>query len=153
MQGWLFEYLHRNDYENLVLCQDRAVGLRAIIAIHDTTLGPATGGTRMWTYPGEREALEDALRLARGMTYKYAAAGVNLAGVAGDSMIAHYLLEPGARAHGRLRVLPGPGAGGEPPLAAGNLLPCVNRALPAPEALLMASRLSTGQRLASAPAA
>lgn len=76
----LFAYLERYDYENLVLCQDRAVGLRAVIAIHDTTLGPATGGTRMWTYPSEMDAIEDALRLARGMTYKYAAAGVNLGG-------------------------------------------------------------------------
>ena len=76
----LFAYMERYDYENLVLCQDNAVGLRAVIAIHDTTLGPATGGTRMWTYPSEMEAIEDALRLARGMTYKYAAAGVNLGG-------------------------------------------------------------------------
>lgn len=76
----LFGYLERYDYENLVLCQDRSVGLKAIIALHDTTLGPATGGTRMWAYPSEMDAIEDALRLARGMTYKYAAAGVNLGG-------------------------------------------------------------------------
>ena len=73
-------YMERYDYENLFICQDRSVGLRAVIAIHDTTLGPATGGTRMWTYPSETDAIEDALRLARGMTYKYAAAGVNLGG-------------------------------------------------------------------------
>ncbi|HTD48720.1 MAG TPA: Glu/Leu/Phe/Val dehydrogenase dimerization domain-containing protein, partial [bacterium] len=73
-------YMERYDYENLFICQDRSVGLRAVIAIHDTTLGPATGGTRMWTYPSEMDAIEDALRLARGMTYKYAAAGVNLGG-------------------------------------------------------------------------
>jgi leucine dehydrogenase len=73
-------YMERYDYENLWICQDRTVGLRAVIAIHDTTLGPATGGTRMWTYPSEMDAIEDALRLARGMTYKYAAAGVNLGG-------------------------------------------------------------------------
>ncbi|HEX4835282.1 MAG TPA: Glu/Leu/Phe/Val dehydrogenase dimerization domain-containing protein [bacterium] len=76
----ILEYMERYDYENLFICQDRSVGLRAIIAIHDTTLGPATGGTRMWTYPSELDAIEDALRLARGMTYKYAAAGVNLGG-------------------------------------------------------------------------
>jgi leucine dehydrogenase len=76
----IFGYMHRYDYENVFICQDRAVGLRAVIAIHDTTLGPATGGTRMWTYPSEMDAIEDALRLARGMTYKYAAAGVNLGG-------------------------------------------------------------------------
>ena len=76
----ILEYMERYDYENLFICQDRSVGLRAVIAIHDTTLGPATGGTRMWTYPSEIDAIEDALRLARGMTYKYAAAGVNLGG-------------------------------------------------------------------------
>jgi leucine dehydrogenase len=72
--------MERYDHENLFICQDRTVGLRAVIAIHDTTLGPATGGTRMWTYPSDMDAIEDALRLARGMTYKYAAAGVNLGG-------------------------------------------------------------------------
>jgi len=75
-----FEYMERYDYENLVLCQDRSAGLKAVIAIHDTTLGPATGGCRMWPYESEEAAIEDALRLARGMTYKYAAAGVNLGG-------------------------------------------------------------------------
>ncbi len=75
-----FDYMERYDYENLLLCQDRSVGLKAVIAIHDTTLGPATGGCRMWTYAHEDGAIEDALRLARGMTYKYAAAGVNLGG-------------------------------------------------------------------------
>src|SRR5581483_8579175 len=79
-RGSIFEYLERYDYANLVLCQDRSGGLKAMIALHDTTLGPATGGTRMWTYAAELDAIEDALRLARGMTYKYAAAGVNLGG-------------------------------------------------------------------------
>lgn len=68
------------DYEQLVFCQDKNSGLKAIIAIHDTTLGPALGGTRMWTYESEEEAIEDALRLAKGMTYKNAAAGLNLGG-------------------------------------------------------------------------
>lgn len=68
------------DFEQVVLCQDKNSGLKAIIAIHDTTLGPALGGTRMWTYGSEEEAIEDALRLARGMTYKNAAAGLNLGG-------------------------------------------------------------------------
>jgi len=76
----IFGYMEKYDYENLFLCQDKAIGLKAIIAIHDTTLGPATGGCRMWPYASEMEAIEDALRLARGMTYKYAAAGVNLGG-------------------------------------------------------------------------
>ncbi|HZS88576.1 MAG TPA: Glu/Leu/Phe/Val dehydrogenase dimerization domain-containing protein [Chloroflexota bacterium] len=76
----ILSYMAEYDYENLVFCQDTGVGLRAIIAIHDTTLGPAAGGCRMWTYATEMDAIEDALRLARGMTYKYAAAGVNLGG-------------------------------------------------------------------------
>jgi len=76
----IFGYMERYDYENILLCQDKALDLKAIIAIHDTTLGPATGGCRMWRYDSEMEAIEDALRLARGMTYKYAAAGVNLGG-------------------------------------------------------------------------
>ena len=72
--------MEKYDYEQLIICQDQASGLKAIIAIHDTTLGPALGGCRMWTYATEAEAIEDALRLARGMTYKNAAAGLNLGG-------------------------------------------------------------------------
>lgn len=66
----IFEYLEKYDYEQVVFCQDKESGLKAIIAIHDTTLGPALGGTRMWTYDSEEAAIEDALRLAKGMTYK-----------------------------------------------------------------------------------
>ncbi|MFC7783407.1 branched-chain amino acid dehydrogenase [Rossellomorea sp. GCM10028870] len=76
----IFSYMEQYDYEQLVFCQDESSGLKAIIAIHDTTLGPALGGTRMWTYESEEAAIEDALRLARGMTYKNAAAGLNLGG-------------------------------------------------------------------------
>ena len=76
----IFKYMEKYDYEQLVFCQDEASGLKAIIAIHDTTLGPALGGARMWTYASEENAIEDALRLARGMTYKNAAAGLNLGG-------------------------------------------------------------------------
>jgi glutamate dehydrogenase/leucine dehydrogenase len=65
----IFSYMEKYDYENLFLCQDKALAFKAIIAIHDTTLGPATGGCRMWEYDGEMEAIEDALRLARGMVY------------------------------------------------------------------------------------
>ncbi len=72
--------MEQYDYEQLVFCQDKQSGLKAIIAIHDTTLGPALGGTRMWTYESEEAAIEDALRLAKGMTYKNAAAGLNLGG-------------------------------------------------------------------------
>lgn len=85
----IFEYLQKYDYEQLVICQDQTSGLKAIICIHDTTLGPALGGTRMWNYDCEEDAILDALRLARGMTYKNAAAGLNLGGgktvIIGDS--------------------------------------------------------------------
>lgn len=76
----IFSYLGKYDYEQVIFCHDAAAGLRAVIAIHDTTLGPALGGCRMWTYASEEEAVLDALRLARGMTYKAAAAGLNLGG-------------------------------------------------------------------------
>nr|WP_295972347.1 branched-chain amino acid dehydrogenase [uncultured Bacillus sp.] len=76
----LFPYLETYEYEQLLFCHDSTSGLKAIIAVHDTTLGPALGGTRMWTYESEEAAIEDALRLARGMTYKNAAAGLNLGG-------------------------------------------------------------------------
>ncbi|WP_443939704.1 Glu/Leu/Phe/Val family dehydrogenase [Pedobacter sp. MW01-1-1] len=76
-------------HKKLVFCNDADTGLKAIIAIHDTTLGPALGGTRMWSYATESEALEDALRLSRGMTYKSAITGLNLGGgkgvIIGDS--------------------------------------------------------------------
>jgi len=67
-------------HEQIVHCQNPETGLRAIIAIHDTTLGPALGGLRMWPYADEAEALTDALRLSRGMTYKNALAGLNHGG-------------------------------------------------------------------------
>ncbi|CEP66182.1 Glutamate/phenylalanine/leucine/valine dehydrogenase, bacterial/archaeal [Moorella glycerini] len=75
-----FKYMEKYGYEQLVMCHDRTSGLKAIICIHDTTLGPALGGLRMWPYASEEEAVLDALRLARGMTYKNAAAGLNLGG-------------------------------------------------------------------------
>lgn len=76
----LFDRLGVYDHEQLILCSNRQAGLKAVIAIHDTTLGPALGGCRMWTYESDEEAIEDALRLARGMTYKAAAAGLNFGG-------------------------------------------------------------------------
>lgn len=76
----IFTDMEDHDFEQVVFCQDKNSGLKAIIAIHDTTLGPALGGTRMWQYKNEEEALNDAMRLARGMTYKNAAAGLNLGG-------------------------------------------------------------------------
>ncbi len=72
--------MSKYDYEQLVMCHDEESGLKAIICIHDTTIGPALGGCRMWTYETEEDAILDALRLARGMTYKNAAAGLNLGG-------------------------------------------------------------------------
>lgn len=76
----VFERMRLDDYEQVLFCQDRQSGLKAIIAIHDTTLGPALGGTRMWNYASEDEALEDVLRLAKGMTYKHAVSGLDLGG-------------------------------------------------------------------------
>lgn len=67
-------------HEQVVYCYDGSVGLKAIIAIHDTSLGPALGGARRWAYRDEAEALQDVLRLSRGMTYKNALAGINFGG-------------------------------------------------------------------------
>ncbi|BAJ29946.1 putative valine dehydrogenase [Kitasatospora setae KM-6054] len=67
-------------HEQVVLCHDRSSGLKAIIAIHSTALGPALGGTRFFPYPTEEEALQDALNLSRGMSYKNALAGLDLGG-------------------------------------------------------------------------
>ena len=78
-----------NNHEQVVFCNDNDTGLKAIIAIHNTILGPSLGGTRMWAYNNEMEALTDVLRLSRGMTYKSAVAGLNLGGgkavIIGDS--------------------------------------------------------------------
>jgi leucine dehydrogenase len=76
-------------HEQILFCNDHATGLKAIIAVHNTVLGPALGGTRMWMYNNEMEALNDVLRLSRGMTYKNAISGLNLGGgkavIIGDS--------------------------------------------------------------------
>ena len=76
----VFEQLAGDGYEQVVYCTDDHSGLKAIIAIHSTALGPALGGTRFYPYGSEDEALVDVLRLARGMTYKAAAAGLDLGG-------------------------------------------------------------------------
>ncbi|CAG5080799.1 Glu/Leu/Phe/Val dehydrogenase dimerization domain-containing protein [Parvicella tangerina] len=77
------------EHEQVLFCQDKEVGLKAIIAVHNTVCGPALGGTRMWNYNNEFEALKDVLRLSRGMTYKNAISGLNLGGgkavIIGDS--------------------------------------------------------------------
>lgn len=81
----LFETLHTSEHEQVMFCHNKEAGLKAIIAIHNTVLGPALGGLRMWPYKTEQEALDDVLRLSRGMTYKAAVAGLNLGG--GKSVI------------------------------------------------------------------
>lgn len=76
----LFEIIDQTGHEQVVFCHNKDAGLQAIIAIHNTTLGPALGGLRMWPYATEQEALDDVLRLSRGMTYKAAVSGLNLGG-------------------------------------------------------------------------
>ena len=81
----IFRTMKDLDHEQLVFCHEPSIGYRGLIAIHNTTLGPALGGTRFWQYKTEEEAVIDALRLARGMTYKAAVAGLGLGG--GKSVI------------------------------------------------------------------
>jgi leucine dehydrogenase len=76
----LFAGLESTNHEQIVFCQDHATGLKAIIAIHNTVLGPGLGGTRFWHYTHEKDAIRDAMRLSRGMTYKASVAGLNLGG-------------------------------------------------------------------------
>jgi leucine dehydrogenase len=76
----IFSTLTQLGHEQVVYCHDNATGLKAIIAIHSTVLGPALGGTRMWNYATEQQALTDVLRLSRGMTFKAAISGLNLGG-------------------------------------------------------------------------
>src|SRR3546814_11670765 len=76
----IFEHLDTFGHEQVVFCHNKDAGLKAIIAIHNTVLGPALGGTRMWPYKSEAEALNDVLRLSRGMTYKNAVAGLDIGG-------------------------------------------------------------------------
>ncbi|MBC7929635.1 MAG: Glu/Leu/Phe/Val dehydrogenase [Rubrivivax sp.] len=91
------------EHELLLTCADEETGYRGVIAIHNTALGPAVGGTRFWNYASEAEAITDALRLARGMTYKNALAGLPLGGgksvIIGDNRTLER--EPIFRAHGR----------------------------------------------------
>lgn len=76
----VFDHVEFDNHEEVVFCFDEATGLKAIIAVHDTTMGPSLGGTRMWNYANTAEALTDVLRLSRGMTYKSALAGLPLGG-------------------------------------------------------------------------
>jgi len=99
----LFDTMATMGHEQVVVCSDPSSGYRGIIAIHNTTLGPALGGTRFWSYATDEEALTDALRLSRGMTYKNAVAGLNLGGgksvIIGDNRATRR--EMIFRAHGR----------------------------------------------------
>src|ERR1051325_962752 len=99
----IFEAISQTGHEQIVFWNDRESGYRGIIAIHSTALGPAVGGTRFWHYEREEEALIDALRLSRGMTYKSALAGLSFGGgkavIIGDSKKLDR--EKIFRAHGR----------------------------------------------------
>src|SRR5687767_1424166 len=102
-QSDVFSQMRSMGHEQVLLSHDPSCGYLGIIAIHDTTLGPALGGTRFWQYASTDEAITDALRLARGMTYKSAVAGINLGG--GKSVIIGENRRPDRealfRAHGR----------------------------------------------------
>lgn len=76
----VFGQLSFNDHEQIVFCNDKDTGLKAIIGIHNSVMGPALGGTRMFNYANEWDALNDVLRLSRGMTYKAAITGLNIGG-------------------------------------------------------------------------
>src|SRR5690554_7500986 len=76
----VFGQMSFDNHEQIVFCNDKDTGLKAIIGIHNTVLGPSLGGTRMWKYNSEWEALNDVLRLSRGMTFKSAVAGLDLGG-------------------------------------------------------------------------
>src|SRR5213593_1364613 len=99
----LFSLLAEHDHEQVSVYHEPSCGYRGIIAIHSTVLGPALGGTRFWSYRTDEEALVDCLRLARGMTYKAAVAGLNLGGgksvILGDNRTTRR--EALFRAHGR----------------------------------------------------
>lgn len=76
----LFDTIQEMEHEQVMFCYDPPTGLKAIIAVHNTILGPSLGGTRIWSYASDNEAITDALRLSRGMTYKAAISGLNLGG-------------------------------------------------------------------------
>jgi len=99
----IFERMGKHEHEQLVLWSEPEFGYRGIIAIHDTTLGPALGGTRFMNYDTDEAAIVDALRLSRGMSYKASLAGLNLGGgksvIVGDNKTRNR--EMIFRAHGR----------------------------------------------------
>ena len=79
-EGLVMSEMSLMGHEQVIFCNDAETGLKAIIAIHDTTLGPALGGTRMWDYANEEDAIQDVLRLSRGMSFKAAISGLELGG-------------------------------------------------------------------------
>ncbi len=99
----IFDAMAKRGHEQLVFWSEPSIGYRGLIAIHDTTLGPALGGTRFWSYPSDEAAVIDVLRLSRGMTYKAAITGLNLGGgksvIMGDNRTVER--EMIFRAHGR----------------------------------------------------
>jgi len=99
----LFDTLAEMGHEEIVMCSDPSVGYKGILAVHSTKLGPALGGTRFWQYATDEDAITDALRLSRGMTYKNAVAGLHLGGgksiIIGDNKTRNR--EKIFRAHGR----------------------------------------------------
>ena len=76
----LSDKIFNQDHEQIVYCSDKDLGLKAIIGIHDTTLGPSIGGTRMWNYSTEEKGLKDVLRLSKAMSLKSSLAGLNAGG-------------------------------------------------------------------------
>jgi len=94
----VFDQMAEMGHEQVVFCRDDDVGLRAIIAVHDSTLGQALGGCRLYPYNSEEEAVRDVLRLSRGMTYKAAVAGLDLGG--GKSVI---IGDPGIKSEALFR--------------------------------------------------
>ncbi len=76
----IFERIETLEHQQLVFCHDPSTKLKAIIGVHNTVLGPALGGTRLWAYENEADAIQDVLNLSRGMTYKAAISGRNLGG-------------------------------------------------------------------------
>ena len=76
----IFNYLNEHEHEQLIYCHDKELGLKAIVGIHNTALGPAIGGTRMWNYTSDEEALNDVINLSMAMSYKSSLAGLNAGG-------------------------------------------------------------------------
>src|SRR2546423_8410270 len=103
MDNFIFDLMETYDYENIFFCQEKALGLKAIIVIHDTTLGPAAGGMRVWPDETEADALRGGLRVAPGQSHKKAGARLPFGGgeAAGVGESSEGQNERGRRAPGR----------------------------------------------------